>query len=210
LQLKLHELVVQEVRQVLSQIGENHFPVQGRFSDEEFVLRLHRYEMICTDLLRIEALLGFWGESTHHSLLALGPKRLTDPLAPTGGNTGWLALRWYPAALLLYAGGVAAVASGRYENLRKLMLAPVAHPFVYSDRQPILIDSVGKAITELLDTFKSLPGHERQYTPRSEYFYRFLEPVLNDLLFLGSDYDNAFDRFEVLFGLEYAYQHSRE
>jgi Mrp family chromosome partitioning ATPase len=208
--LKLHDLVGQEIREVLSKTGENRFTVQGPWSRDEFVVRLHRYEEICADLLRIEALLGFWGEATQRSLLILGPKRLTDPLAPTGGNTGWLALRWYPATLLLYAGGVAAIASKQYENLRELMGVSVSHPYMFSTSERTLGDSVGRAMNEFNEEFKSLPGHERQYTPRSEYLYRFLQPILDDLLFLSGDYDSAFDRFEVFYALEYAERHMTE
>jgi hypothetical protein len=66
--------------------------------------------------------------------------------------------------------------------------------------------SIGEAILELerIGAFKQLPGHERHYAPRSEYLFKLLQPMLDDLLFLGRDYEHYFDRFEVLLALVHA------
>ena len=66
--------------------------------------------------------------------------------------------------------------------------------------------AIGDAILELarLEVFKQLPGHERHYVPRSEYLFKLLQPMFDDLLFLGRDYEQYFDRFEVLLALVHA------
>ena len=66
-----------------------------------------------------------------------------------------------------------------------------------------LVFALGKAITqlEINDTFKRVPSHERNYTPRSEYLYKFLQPQLDDLLFFGKDYERYFDEFEIMLAL---------
>jgi len=63
---------------------------------------------------------------------------------------------------------------------------------------------IGRAKVELTDAFKTLPGHERYYVPGSEYLYKLLQPDLDDLLFLGNDYERYFDRLEILLALVYA------
>src|SRR5207247_11017435 len=50
----------------------------------------------------------------------------------------------------------------------------------------------------------TMPAHERHYTPRSEYFFNSLQPLLEDLLFLGRSYESLFDRFEVFLALTFA------
>jgi hypothetical protein len=62
-----------------------------------------------------------------------------------------------------------------------------------------------KAIGAIHDGFKLIPGHERQYTPRSEYLFKFLQPLADDTLFLGSEYERVFDRFEMILALQYAH-----
>jgi cellulose biosynthesis protein BcsQ len=206
--LKLHDLVVQEVREVISQTADDSFPVQGRFSAQEFAVRLHQYEDVCSDLLRIQALIGFWGAPDHRGFLSLAPKRICDRLKQQSGSTAWLALRWYPGLLLLYSGGIAAVSANRYDNLRELMLTPVSGIDDSTGVGPTLIRVIAGAMNQLHDAFKVLPGHEKEYTPRSEYLYKFLQPLLDDVLFLSSDYESAFDRFEVLYALEHASRYS--
>ena len=60
-------------------------------------------------------------------------------------------------------------------------------------------------IPEIGDAFKTLPGHERQYVPVSEYLFKELQPVADDVLFLGADYEHIFDRVEMLISLECAH-----
>jgi hypothetical protein len=49
-----------------------------------------------------------------------------------------------------------------------------------------------------------LPGHENNYVPRSEYLFKVLHPLLEDLLALGSSYERLFDDFEVFLALVFA------
>ena len=208
--IRLHDLVSAEVRGVLSATAEDSFSVQGRWSGEEFVSRTLKYEEICAELLRIQALLGCWGEPYHRSLLTLTAKHLCGRLKVSGGNSGWLSLRYYPVLLLLYSGGIAAVSASKYENLRELMLIGISDPDRHERRGRSLICTVGEQMTVLHDAFREMPGHERQYTPQSEYLLKMLQPLLGDLLFLGAEYESHFDRFEVLYALEYANQYSKE
>ena len=65
---------------------------------------------------------------------------------------------------------------------------------------------MGDASLELERTkaFSQLPGHKRHYVPCSEYLFKLLQPMLDDILFLGRDYEQYFDRFEVLLALVHA------
>jgi len=207
--IRLHDLVAGQIREALSLTSEDNFSVQGSWSSEEFIERLQKYETVMADLCRIQALLAFWGSEAHRETLTLAVKRIGGRLKPEAGSTRWLAMRWYPVLLLLYAGGVAAVAAGRYDNLRVLMQAIVSDP-ERSRGEVTLIRGISDAMSDIVDPFKALPGQERHYTPRSEYLFKLLQPTLDDLLFLGADYESHFDRFEVLFALEHAEQWASE
>jgi len=121
--IRLHDMVSQETRSVLSATSEDNFPLSGPWSEEEFLERLKHYEEVTTVLTGIQALLGYWAQSIHQDVLTLAPKRIAGRLTISGGLTAWLGLRWYPILLLIYYGGIGAVASGRYENLKLLLLA---------------------------------------------------------------------------------------
>jgi Mrp family chromosome partitioning ATPase len=207
--LKLRDLTVGEISFILKsteRIGLQEQPTKANFAE-----RLHTYEALANDLLHIQALIGYWGEAAHRSLLGLGPKRICDQIPMAGGMTVWVYSRWYPATLLLYSGGIAAVAARRYENLRTLMLTPVEYPLGGSDFEPTLVGAVVRAMLELdrMEVFKGLPDLERRHTPRSDYLHRVLGPILEESLFLGLEFEEAFDRFEALYALEYAHRYDR-
>jgi len=208
--IKLHDLVVQELRQVLLQTSEDNFVVQGiNWSVEEFTRRLKEYERIVDDLLRILSCIAYWGKQEHLPILKMALKRLTDRLEPKSGLVVWQALRWYPTMLLVYGAGISALASDRYDNLSAILLTTVGSSRSTISSTPLTL-AIGEATTKLHDAFKELPGHERQYVPRSEYLFKLLQPTLDDLLFLGRDYEQDFDRFEVLLALVHADLESKE
>jgi hypothetical protein len=105
----------------------------------------------------------------------------------------------------LYAGGIAAVAAESYESLLALMHARVCT----SQGEVRLVEAATTGIGDLRQHFKVLPGHERRYVPFSEYLHQKLQVLLDDALCLGSDYDRAFDTFEILYAVEFCHQTGR-
>ena len=72
-----------------------------------------------------------------------------------------------------------------------------------------VVKSAMSEISEINDAFKSIPGHERQYVPISEYLYKALQPALDDLFYIGKSYETLFDKFEILLGLTVADESSK-
>jgi hypothetical protein len=198
--LMLYDLVADEVRDILIQTGRLSY--EAPWSLKDFEERLRTYEAASKVLLPVQALVGFWGKRVHHHLLTLGPKRIIGEGKAQSGVQGWLSLRKYPALLSLYSGGIAAVAANRCDNLHELLFTKAPD---YQSGQIRLVLSLGLAAEDLQQAFENLPGHERQYVPRSEYIYDFLRPMFEELFLLGSEYEMAFDRFEVVFALEHAF-----
>lgn len=204
--IKLHDLVAQVLREVLLVTTKDNFAVQGtNWSLEEFTRRLKEYEDVVENLQSISCCISYWGQQEHVPILKMALTRLTDRLESQSGVVVWLALRWYPIIQLLYSAGISALAAEKYENLAAMLLTKVGSSHSRRASTELTL-SVGEAILDLerSDAFKQLPGHERHYVPRSEYLFKLLQPMLDDLLFLGRDYEQAFDRFEVLFALVHA------
>jgi uncharacterized caspase-like protein len=204
--IKLHDLVTQELREIILSTSEDNFATQGiPWSLEEFTRRLHQYEHILETLQSVLCCIAYWGEEQHRPIVKKCLTRLTDRLEPESGMVVWQALRWYPVILLLYIAGVSALAADNYDNLATMLLARVGSSRSSRTSMSLTL-ATGEAILDLnrTDAFKQLPGHERYFVPRSEYMFKLLQPPLDDLLFLGRDYEQAFDRFEVLFALVHA------
>lgn len=207
--IKLHDLVAKQVLEVISLTGENQFPILGNWSGDEFIERIKKYEKITYDLCSIQALLAYWGTEANKATLVMPIRQISGSIKPASGLTTWIGLRWYPILLLMYAGGIVAVAAGKYGNLRAILQANVPD----SERFPTgatLIHRISKALNDIGDAFKILPGHDRHYTPRSEYFFELLRPIMDNSFFLRIEYEFDFDRFEVFLGLEHAEQSASE
>jgi Caspase domain len=204
--IQLHDFMVQAVKQFLSASSEDHFKVQGAgFSEDEFLDRLSRYESVALDLAVVTACVAYWALPNHKQILQKLIARSTDGLESQGGLVVWIYLRWYPSIIQLYCSGVAAASAQRYDSLTNIFYTPIRSS-EYHNREECFIESIAKAISELDQTniFKTIPGQEKNYVPLSEYLFKFLQPFLDDALFIGSSYESSFDDFEVLFALSVA------
>jgi hypothetical protein len=203
--IELHDFLLSEVRRFLALTSEDDFPLSGGFNQADFIARLERYESAVLDLSVLLAAVSYWAKPVHLSTLQKCLSRSCDRLEVRGGLTIWLELRWYPLILQTYRAGIAAVDSQRYESLAALLYAPLATTDHHL-QSSLLVEAVGKCILELNRTnaWKTIPGHENNYTPLSEYLFKILQPSLDDLLFLGKSYEHAFDTFEVLLALAVA------
>lgn len=131
--------------------------------------------------------------------------RMADANAVAGGNSVWLGLRWYPLLLLMYSGGIAALAADNFQALAVLLTTSIGSKATGHESAEVIVNAVdGILEVDRAGMFKHLPGYERNFVPRSEYLFKALQPELDDLLFLGSSYERLFDRFEVFLAVVYA------
>ncbi|MDB4262919.1 hypothetical protein N9842_01800, partial [Porticoccaceae bacterium] len=104
--------------------------------------------------------------------------------------------------LVLYHAGIAAIESKNYGSLARVFYTKLGDS-EYGNKENLFVQNLSSGILELTraDIFKRIPGHDRQYTPDSEYIFKQIQPLLDDLFFLGKSYESAFDEFEVLYAL---------
>lgn len=203
--IELHDFLIYELRHFLSMTAQDNFPTSGAFSDEELMSRITRYEEAVSGLCLLLACVSYWGRAAHMGTLQKVIARSMDRPEHVGGLAIWIALRYYPMILEIYSGGIAAVDGERYDSLAQIFNTPVQIADEKSTHRTFA-GRVGRAISQLnqANVFKKIPGHERHHVPMSEYLFKVLQPKLDDALFLGKDYENTFDRFEVLFALAVA------
>jgi hypothetical protein len=208
--IRLDDLAVQCVKRAKSLATDTNFPVDKRTETneefiEEFTNRLSRYESLTHDLQVITALLAHWGNSAHISTIKKIMTRISELPKHQSGAIVWLNLPWYPTVLLMYSGGIGAIAADNYENLFAIFNTNSGSISTYEKTKALILET-NDAMLELNRTniFKSLPGHEKNHVPWSEYLFKTLQPILDDLLFLGSSYEELFDRFEIFQALVYA------
>jgi len=199
----LHDFVLQEVQKVSEELSDEHFPVKNvPFTVEEFRNRVGKYEAVSEILLPLLVTLSYWGETEHQDILVRSLEVIANPIGERGGIVTWLNLRLYPALLLIYAAGIAAIANKKYENFALLLTKP--KNIEEGKDSPILLELNTYDIMEKRIA-ANLPGRNKQnYTPFSDYLDDTLRKPLNEVIIDERHYEKCFDRFEYLFALVYA------
>lgn len=199
--IELHDVVVDEMRHFQSQSGVGIFPTSGESGTAEVISRVSRYEYVVNDLALIASCMSYWGRPVHNALFQKIFSRVTDNIDTSGGMSNLLAMRIYPLIIAAYCAGIAAVEGGRYDSLA-VMFNTAVDIVEYGTQPQLVIDLLSQGISEIGQSiFKQLPGHERNRVPMSEHLYKELQPKLDDILFIGRNYERSYDDFEVLLAL---------
>ena len=204
--IKLDDFVTEQLKGFINKTSLEQFPVQdSNLQKDELLDRLNRYENILKDSQKIIILLARWGSKEQLLILKKIFKRLAE-IENGSFNSGiWAHLRWFPIQFLMYFSGIAALSVENYNALKIILMTYAFLPnySINNEYLPILVPT-NETLSCINDKFKLIPGQERQRVPRSEYLFEFLESSLQELLFLGKDYERLFDDFEVYNALVYA------
>jgi hypothetical protein len=195
--IKLDDFVSQHIKSFLSEADLQNFPIQGINPDKEsFLDRLQKYEEITKDLQQIVILLAKWGDQNQLLLLKKVFDRLVETDKGSSGLVFWINFGWYPLQILMYSAGISALSAKKYDALKIILETPI-RLLPHEGKNTILIIPVASRLSEITEGFKWIPGHESKHTPRSEHLFQLLQPVLENILFLGKSYEQLFDDFEI-------------
>jgi Caspase domain len=203
-QIRLDDFVSGHLRYAVSSLALRNFPPSVPITTEEVSERLKKYEATVEDLAGIVVLVSRWGSNGQLALVEKIFARLAEvDKLENGGFKSWLRLGWYPIVILMYAAGISALSAQKYEVLKWVFLTRVhSDQSLTGKSEDRLVVPTSLAIVEMESLFKKLPAHQGQLLPLSEYMFKLLQPILEDILFLGRSYEPLFDKFEVIFALE--------
>lgn len=204
--IDLHDLVMREIESVAVRLAEPVWNADERWADNNDLKGrlLHRVQQYEANTEALEALFVtgcYWGEGRHEQLWVRLLERIANPPGSHNGLTLWINLRRYPALRLLYVGGIAAVAAGKYGTLATLLTKPVAKDL--DERKPLVTQVNTWAVMEK-QVGQQLPDLERHFAPLSDYLFTHLREPLRGVVDGDEQYQACFDRFEYLLGMVYA------
>lgn len=199
--INVFDLIRDETERIYRELSEDQFPAENvEATAEELRERVGRYEAL-TEVLTALVITGcYWGGQAYDTYWAKCLERIANPSGKSSGYTCWVNLRRYPALLLAYAGGIAAIAAGKHETLAALTLQARVRdngqfrPAIAMVNAPYVMGG---------DFARLLQGLERNHTPVSDQLFRVLREPLRYVLASDEDYEGCFDRFEYLCGLIY-------
>ena len=191
---------MRETERIVPLLSPSHFPLNTMVGTDELSARLKRYESL-TEVLRAMVTTGcFWGSNEQAVLWVKVLNRVANAYAPTGGMVAWVNLRLYPSLLVLYTGGMAAVAAGNFAAFRMLLTEPRVRDL--AGEEHVFVNQVNQR-AEVIDwnLMRRLPGLQGHKTPTSEYLFRLLRNPLRESLPDDVAYQRCFYRFEYFLGL---------
>ncbi|MDO9052312.1 MAG: SIR2 family protein [Gallionella sp.] len=200
--IRLRDLIHDETEKLVGELNENAFPAQAPLHPTEIKQRLEKYDALCETQLSVIVAGCYWGESQHMKLWVDCLERIANSTGSRSGITYLLDMRRYPALLLLYGAGLAAITAGNYQTLASILT------------QPKVKNESGKETAICLEVFtyrvldkdiaQKLPGLERHHTPVSDYLFDKLRLPLREYIPRDDDYQAKFDYLEYLMALVYA------
>jgi SIR2-like domain len=195
--IALHDLVRREVERVHdAQLGDS-FPLDVDLTAEHVLSQTRRYKALASTLLALVVTGCYWGDDTHTYLWVHTVERIGN--VPTAPGYEWaVKLRRYPALILLYGGGIAAMAGKKYSTVAALLKRPIERKD--SAETPLLLSIQPFRIMQN-NVGHLLPGMDKRYTPLSDHLYSYLRDCLRPFLADDAAYDGMFDEFEYLMAL---------
>lgn len=201
----LHDLLAEELERVYDLISGPGVPARGSVPDDKNVpLRIGYYEAAVDTLLHLLIHGCSWGEKQHEAMWTGAIERLAT--VGSGGEQYviWIEMRRYSAMLLMYGGGLAALARSRYETLMGLLTR------AYIIEQDKELPAAGELIPLKVLAHGSgeyLPRMKGKKTPGSNHLRDLLLPKIKDIIPREDQYERLFDRFEyvaALVGADYS------
>lgn len=199
--IQLHDLVTQEADRLVDQISPGRLPGVEQPVRDAVWEWMQWYEGLTEILAAVMATGCYWSEGEQNGMWPKLLGRVANAEQPDLSSYYPAAenlenLRYYPALLLLYAGGLAATARHNY-GLIKALLTDVKIR-VRRDQEWSALDFLMTWFVLEGDLAKELPGLEGHSTALSDRLRNVLREPLREYLPDETEYDNCFDRFEYL------------
>ena len=202
--IRLSDLVDETVARIVEVASGDDFSGNSQTPTTGSVTaRVWRYEAICSTLLAMAAVGGFWAEEDHYDVWQRALERLGSNVS-VSGNTFWLDLQRYPATLLFYALGLGAVESDRLRFVEHLLGATIRKyendVFSVEILPPsCLFDGGGQEM-------QILKGMKKHYAPLNDWIQDALWRYFQHMTSHKDKYTLTFDKFEILIALGYLYR----
>ena len=193
--INLHDLLTSETEKTYAALTGPRFPLAGRsLTPDDIRVSLEAYEATIESVLHLMLCGAHWGEPQHDATILKCFKRLADQAGPQSGLTVLISLRRYPALVLLYGMGLAALSRDNYRFLRSLLGVKIRDED-YKPEETVAAQIFDQAVLSL--------DHQKQvlanrHTPLSDRLFEILREPLRSYIPSDSEYDRTFDWFEYL------------
>jgi SIR2-like domain len=199
--IRLSDYVFQEAKNLADQLSTKNFPLElhGQIVNHEISSRTKKYETLIPILQAMFIVSFYWGKPEQLQPFMKAFSLIVNP-ARENGIVDLINLSYYPALLLFYSAGIAAIANNNYKSLYHLFSVPMMLPVPNGEKVPVAYFLHTNNV--IPNSYaKLLRANTREYTPMSMRLFEVLKLPLSEVLVSEEEYQSAFDRFEYLLAL---------
>lgn len=196
--IRLDDLVRRETKELVG-VLDRDFRVDAPKPENTAILgRVERAEAAVARLAAVFAAGGRWGSGEHRR----NWKDSLEALARFPSRSGtvyeaWKDLRYYPACLVLYAGGLATLTADNYANLTLLLEECMS---IENGRKKLLSRVAAPSGVLRKDWANQAFGTNKP-TPMSDRIAAHLAPLITEFAGSAERYEDLFDMFEFLLAM---------
>ena len=203
--IQLSDLVEKTVDRIIETVSGNDFSAIDQAPNTGSVtMRVWHYEAVCSTLLAMAAVGGFWVEEDHYSVWQRALERLAFNSLDSG-YTLWSELQRYPATLLFYTLGLGAVESNRLRFVEHLLGTKIRKQYE-NDVSAVEILPPSCLFARGGQEMRILAGKEQHYAPLNDKIHDMLYQHFQHITPHKDKYTLTFDKFEIFIALNYIYR----
>ena len=208
LRIRLTDLIESTLRHAAESTAGEEFDIRNMPTPTAVSVAecLVAYESAYSTVLSMAPVAGRWAEDDHFHVWASALERLSTN-RDQSGHTILIALKTYPAILLLYALGMGALASDRLSFLGRLFNIRVSDHGM--DGQSVTILSALFAARKLPSQLRGVnlsDGSETRLA-LNQWIFDLLRDSMRQIAPSDEQYSLIFDRFEILLALAFPRRH---
>ncbi len=199
--IKLHDLIMDETRELIRLNNSEEFRFDVPWSVEEFRKRVASYEAKCERLLCILVTCAYFGEHSTEELIHKSLNQLLSSVKIESGNEVYINLAKYPMFFIIYPVLISSLCNNK-TNLFKRILVDI--PWRYPGGREPCIFEVNSAYVFRNGSGSLLPGQTKNTPyPESQYLRNKLFQYVKSFLPEFNLYQEFFDRMEYYLALVY-------
>ena len=199
----LHDLVKEETERLCENLSKIKISGIVKWDEAEYLTRVIQYEKM-TEMLSTMITTGcYWGKKSNAEIWINCLDKVSNISQPGSGSflVPFVNLRLYPSLILLYSGGIASLARKKYDITAALLTEPIVRNHTGDETIVLAVNTTRVMERELGNLLPDMKGH---YTPLSDHLFSLLKGLMREFIFDDIKYEEAFDRFELLFALVHA------
>ncbi len=202
--IEINELINEELKIYINEFDQEKLDLNG-IDEEKFKIKIKTIEKNIENLLSAVILITYYGDERYNKML----KKIIYRVFPTGtfsGQTIAISLLYIPTLILIYGIIITSLESEKYDIIKEIVNMEdnkIDSSHYYRDSD-LLLTNLFNRINDISSSFGKLFPDQNYRYPMNEYLYKYLQPIIDDILYIGDEYSDKYINTEILISIAYA------